>query len=89
MEKCLHVILLCSRSDVHTLTWLSYLGIRFLLNRDYRGLEIQLGVIRAQALQQVDTSSSFGNTDVDHTHHITPNNEEQYDESEGENILGD
>ena len=56
-------------------------------NRDYRGLEVQLGVIRAQALQRVDTSSSFGNTDADNTHHSTPDNEEQYDESEGEHAL--
>ena len=84
VEKCLHVILLSSCSDVYTLIRLSYLGICFLFNRDYRGLEVQLGIIRADALQQLNASSSFGNTDVDHTHE---ENEEQYDESEGETTL--
>ena len=68
----------------HNLTWFSYLGIYFLFNRDYRGLKVHLGVIRAQALEQVDTPSYFGKTGADRIHHSTPDIEVENDESEGE-----
>ncbi|KAF8558286.1 hypothetical protein OG21DRAFT_1504341 [Imleria badia] len=53
---------------------------------DYRGLKVQLGVIRTQALQQVDTSSYFGKTSADHIHHSAPNIEVE-DESDGESTV--
>ena len=55
--------------------------IYFLFNRDYRGLKVQLGVVRARALRQADSSSFFGNIDGDQ---FSPDNEEEHDESEGE-----
>lgn len=58
-----------------------------MFNRDYRELKAQLGVIRAQALQQVDTTSSFGDITVNHAHYSPPNIEIEDDESEGENTL--
>lgn len=77
VEKSLHVMsLLSSCSNPHALSHTSG-------NRDYRGLKVQLGIIRGLALQPV------GATDVGHTHHPAPNNEEGYDDSKGESTLED
>ncbi|KIJ61833.1 hypothetical protein HYDPIDRAFT_169443 [Hydnomerulius pinastri MD-312] len=43
---------------------------------DYRGLKKQIGLIRAQ---QVETSSSTGTTDVDHTHKSSVDHEDEYE----------
>ncbi|KAH0832144.1 EXS family-domain-containing protein [Lanmaoa asiatica] len=53
----------------------------FLFHRDYRGLKVQLGIIRAVASQSVDTWSSFGGPDVDYTRYSATNDEEKYDDS--------
>ncbi|KAI9573493.1 EXS family-domain-containing protein [Boletus coccyginus] len=53
--------------------------------QDYHILKVQLGVVRAQALQQADSSSSFGNTDGNQ---FTLDNEEEHDESEEDLMRG-
>lgn len=58
-----------------------------MFNSDYRGLKVQLGIIRAQAPLQGDTSSSTGATDLGHVHNVAPHNDEIYDEPEGENAV--
>lgn len=84
VEKGIHVIDL-SHSSAHSyLTWHSYLGV--LSNRDYRGLKVQLGIIRAQVPQPVDSPGSIVPPEADHTHchGSAPVNEETFDEAKGD-----
>lgn len=57
----------------------------FLFDRDYHRLKAKLRVIQAMTSRQTDTWGSFGGMDIDRIFHLSPDNEETYDESEGEN----